>query len=434
MREIPILKKSLADESHGRLYLLYELFHSISSTLDTEKALNLIIDAAVRITGATCGSLILVDWEHQRLDIKVSRGFVKHIGNIKLKVGEGVTGWVAQNGRPLLVKDVTQEPRYVQLKADIKSELAVPLALDDKVIGVLNVDSTQLHAFDQEDVALLTLLAKQSAQVIRNGQVHKKMLALEEQVRRAERLATVGELAVGLAHEIRNPLTIVKMLFDSGIHFDERDRQVIRDEMSRMNRIITNLLDYSRCEDSHKEPCDLNLSLENALILLSHEFDKRKILISKALASGLPPVLADAVQLQQVILNLLINAIEASPEECRLSIRSSRRGDNHVAVTIEDSGCGMPQEIQKKLFVPFTTTKPKGLGLGLSIVKRIIDDHNGAIEIVSREEQGTSVKIVLAAWTNEAGERPVFSSDQSPRLKQRDDSREARDAEHTDRG
>jgi signal transduction protein with GAF and PtsI domain len=214
MSTISIPQQSTADESYSRLYLLYELFHSISSTLETEKALNLIIDAAVRITGATCGSLILVDWENQRLDIKVSRGFVKHIGNIKLKVGEGVTGWVAQNGLPLLVTDVTQEPRYVQLKTDIKSELAVPLALDDKVIGVLNVDSTRLHAFDQEDVELLTLLSKQSAQVIRNGQVHKKMLALEEQVRRAERLATVGELAVGLAHEIRNPLTIVKMLLN----------------------------------------------------------------------------------------------------------------------------------------------------------------------------------------------------------------------------
>src|SRR5262245_10767966 len=224
MNEIPISKKLFAAESHSRLYLLYELFHSISSTLDAEKALNLIIDAAVRITGATCGSLILVDWENQCLDIKVSRGFVKHIGNIKLKVGEGVTGWVAQHGRPLLVRDVTQEPRYVQLKADIKSELAVPLALEGKVIGILNVDRTRLCAFAQEDVELLTLLSKQSAQVIRNGQVHMKMLALEEQVRRAERLATVGELAVGLAHEIRNPLTIVKMLFESGIQFDERDR------------------------------------------------------------------------------------------------------------------------------------------------------------------------------------------------------------------
>jgi len=386
--------KAFAGESHSRLYLLYELFHSISSTLDTEKSLHLIIDATMKITDATSATLILVDWENQYLDIKVSRGFVKHIGNIKLKVGEGVTGWVAQHGRPLLVTDVTQEQRYVQLKEEIKSELAVPLILDEKVIGVLNVDSTRMHAFDEEDVELLTLLSKQSAQVIRNGQVHQKMLALEEQVRRAERLATVGELAVGLAHEIRNPLTIVKMLFESGSRFDARDREIIREEMSRMNRIVSNLLDYSRPLEARRERCDLNTSLENALILLSHEFTRAKITVVKNLAAELPSVLADSVQLQQVILNLLINALEACPEEGKISISSGVRGP-HIIIVIQDTGSGIPAEIQKKLFVPFTTTKPKGLGLGLSIVKRIIDEHEGTIEIESKLAQGTLVKIAF---------------------------------------
>lgn len=157
--------------SQDRYYLLYELFQSISSTLEPKEALNLIIDAAVRITGATSGSLILVDWEKQILNIEVSRGFVKHIGDIKLRVGEGITGWVAKTGQPVLVRDVSKDPRYVQVKEDIQSELAVPLRVDGKLIGVVNVDSVKLGAFGEEDLNLLTLLSKQSAQVIRNAQL-----------------------------------------------------------------------------------------------------------------------------------------------------------------------------------------------------------------------------------------------------------------------
>jgi len=108
--------------SQDRYYLLYELFQSISSTLEPKEALNLIIDAAVKITGATSGSLILVDWKKQILNIEVSRRFVKHIGDIKLRVGEGITGWVAKTGQPVLVRDVSKDPRYVQVKEDTFSQ------------------------------------------------------------------------------------------------------------------------------------------------------------------------------------------------------------------------------------------------------------------------------------------------------------------------
>ena len=202
----------------------------------------------------------------------------------------------------------------------------------------------------------------------------------------------MGELAVGIAHEIRNPLTIVKMIFESGGELTERDREVIGEEISRMNTIITHLLDYTRPKEAYREPCDINQSLEHSLLLLSHEFDKRHIRVGKNLTPGLPPVMADPVQLQQVFLNILLNATEAIDGKGKITIDSYPNGAD-VEVCIEDSGNGIPDRIQEQLFVPFTTTKRHGLGLGLSIVKRIIDAHQGTIDIRSVPEHGTTVVI-----------------------------------------
>lgn len=546
-----------------RHLLLYELFHSITSTLEPDKALDLIIDAAVKITGATNGSLILIDWDKKILNIEVSRGFSRRIENTKLKVGEGITGWVAENGRPLLVPDVSKDPRYVTVQAEIKSELAVPLIIEKDLIGVLNVDSTCEDAFTIEDLDLLTLLSKQSARVIQNGQLfetvlskaeelstlieinkavtstfsldkilrqivertaklmnskicsvfllsddeeflvleanhggsteyasnrqisinesplqdvvnhrhslqvpdirketsnqtaemakqegvrsmlsvplvvrdkvigviniytakryqfsddekrllktfadlsaiaienarlYEKMVRLEEQARRAARLTAAGELAVGIAHEIRNPLTIVKMIFDTETDLNERDREVIGEELTRMNKIISNLLDYTRPKESEQELCKIKRILENTLFLLSHDFDKKNIAVETLYGENIPKITADPVQLQQVFLNLLMNSGEAMPDGGKITIKTTQLDDANIEILLDDDGEGMPDEITENLFTPFKTTKQKGLGLGLSIVKRIIDDHQGRLEIKSTPGAGTSVRIQL---------------------------------------
>ena len=550
------------DRTMQRYRMLYELFHSITSTLEPQTALNLIIDAAVKITGATYGSLILIDWEHKLLNIEVSRGFMKSISNMKLAVGEGITGWVAEHGEPILVPDVSRDDRYVTILDAIRCELAVPMKLKGKTIGVLNVDSTRPNAFTDEDLDLLTLLSKQSVQVIENGRVHTKaqrkvdelsslininkailstldseeilrqvvqraailmdaalcsimlisedgeelvlkahhggsaeyaarppmllaespfeqviytrgtlkiedigshagqgfaniaqnehlksllsvpligrdrvigvlntyksqrhrftddqtmlmktfadlsaiaidnaqlyetMFTLEEQARHTERLTSVGELAVSIAHEIRNPLTIIKMLFESGENLNDRDREVISEELHRMNKIITNLLDFTRSKENARERCRVRKILRNALILLERDFEKKQISVTADLAEGLPKILADPVQVQQVFLNLLLNASEAMINGGKIHIQT-QLVNNFVEIVICDNGPGLPQSVRRNLFTPFTTTKPKGLGLGLSIVKRIIDSHGGEIRLISEVGYGTEFTIRL---------------------------------------
>lgn len=383
------------EPAQNRYFLLYELFQTISSTLDPQKALDLIIDAAVKITGANSGSLCLVDWQKGVLDIEVSRGFVQPLRDLKLKVGEGITGWVAETGKALLVGDTSKESRYVEVKQDIKSELAVPLTIDGKLIGVVNVDSVQLNAFDVQDLELLTLLSKQSALMIQNARLYEKMVMLEEQTRRAERLAAVGELAAGVAHEIRNPLTIIKMIFESGTALNTKDIEIIKEELERMGKIISHFLKFAKPSDPNRELCDVNDGLANVLLLLTHLLDAKQIVLHRRLETDLPKIHADPIQLRQVFLNVLMNSIEALPENGTIRVSSARVASGKIRIKIEDNGSGMPKEVKDKLFVPFTTTKPTGLGLGLSIVKRIIKGHHGKIRIESMENRGTTVEIDL---------------------------------------
>jgi signal transduction histidine kinase len=396
MKNLTVMnEKQVSAPSQNRYFLLYELFQTISSTLDHRKALDLIIDAAVRLTGANSGSLCLVDWSKGVLDIEVSRGFVQPLRDLKLKVGEGITGWVAKTGEALLVHDTSKDPRYVEVKQDIRSELAVPLTIDGKLIGVLNVDSVQVNAFNVEDLELLTLLSKQSALMIQNARLYEKMVMLEEQTRRAERMAAVGELAAGVAHEIRNPLTIIKMIFESGDALNEKDVEIIMEELERMRKNITHFLKFAKPSDPNREPCDVNEGLENVLFLLTRLLDEKQIVLQCAFDAKLPKIHADPIQLRQVFLNVLMNSIEALPENGVIRVNSMCHAGGWIRIQIEDNGIGMPLEVKDKLFAPFTTTKPTGLGLGLSIAKRIIKGHHGKIRIESVENRGTMVEIDL---------------------------------------
>jgi two-component system sensor histidine kinase AtoS len=217
----------------------------------------------------------------------------------------------------------------------------------------------------------------------------------EAQLIRSEKLAALGQLAAGIAHEIRNPLTSINILIHSIAESfpsetaHREDLKVVEEEIHRINEIIDQFLRFAKPALPLFEKTDVLPIFEDTLQLLRPQIERQQITVQKDFSS-LPSITIDKEQMKQVILNLLMNAIQAMPEGGRLKLSGRITGDHHwIQFSIKDSGIGVPPEDMHKLFDPFFSTKEGGIGLGLSIAHRIIDQHHGKIEVESTSGKGT---------------------------------------------
>ena len=250
--------------------------------------------------------------------------------------------------------------------------------------GLLGVrDERMLDAFAPEEVQLLAGLAAQAAISLENSRLYQE---LEER----DRLAALGEMAAGLAHEIRNPLGAIKasaqyLTEDSRDEHAEEFLQIIVEEVDRLNRVVGSFLDYARPASGNPAPTDVDLAVERTVQLVGPECQAAGVDLEVDLARDLPPVRIDVEQLRQVLLNLMRNALEAvaSQEERRVAVSTASFGDpvSEVLLQVEDTGGGIPPQVRPNLFVPFVTTKQKGTGLGLAISHRIVTAAGGRIEV-----------------------------------------------------
>jgi len=224
---------------------------------------------------------------------------------------------------------------------------------------------------------------------------------LQERVRRSERLASLGRLAAGVAHEIRNPLSSIRgfaQFFQNRFKGQEKEQEyaaVMVREVDRLNRVITELLDFARPKEPHRESHNLQEILEQTLKVLEPELARRNIGVEKKLDASLPRILADRDQLSQAFLNLMLNALESMEGEGKLRISLESEGASALTISIADTGKGIPPEDLERVFEPFFSTKRKGTGLGLAIVHQIVENHKGQIRVESREGEGTTFRITL---------------------------------------
>lgn len=237
----------------------------------------------------------------------------------------------------------------------------------------------------------------------------------EEELMRSEKLASLGQLAASVVHEVNNPLAgimvYVKLLLkkyrNGSIQMDSTEDQLIKmdRELDRTTRIIRNLLDFARQSEPSMKPIDINKVIEAALLLVENQINLENIGLEKNLASQLPVVQADFDKIQQVLISIILNALQAMPEGGNLTITTSAAKHvriNHsykdtVRIDIKDTGIGIPKENLSSLFNPFFTTKEKGkgVGLGLSVVHGIIGKHKGKIDVKSESSRGTTFSIYL---------------------------------------
>jgi signal transduction histidine kinase len=286
------------------------------------------------------------------------------------------------------------------------SELCLPLVTKQKLIGVINLGMKgKGEMYTHEDLELLETMSNQATVAIENAKLYEDLTRAKVQMQRADRLAALGTLTAGLAHEIRNPLVAIKtftQLLPTRFDDDEfRDHflKVTAGEVDRIASLVTELLDFARPSQPKLNSEDLNQVVEKMALLVDTESHKKNIKILKDLCAALPSVTLDKEQIKQVLLNILLNAVDATPENGTISVITRPLTKNgyldYVQVTIADTGKGIPAEDLEKVFTPFYTTKHTGSGLGLSISHQIVQEHQGTIEVESKQNVGTTFRINL---------------------------------------
>jgi signal transduction histidine kinase len=248
----------------------------------------------------------------------------------------------------------------------------------------------------------ISLIARRAESIIKARATEKERL--EEQLHQAERLAALGEMIAGVSHEIRNPLGIIRStaeLLNSRIENDRHRRlsSIIVEEASRLNDILTEFLDFARPKTPKAVPCRIEDIIERNLTAMEGQLQQSSIRVERSYEAGDYVMEADADLLYRAFVNLLANAVQAMPEGGTLRVRTALREHNgkppQIELGVRDSGPGIPEDLQKKIFNPFFTTREKGTGLGLAIVRSIIDSHGGEIEVRSGEGKGTHLIIRL---------------------------------------
>ena len=390
---------------HDRLEALFSISSEISSTLQLEEVLQRVVAHACRLMEARIASLLLVDKDMGLLRPAATYGASDaYLALPDREVTASLTGEVIKSGRPLYIADVREES-HSRLSELARQEgfctlLSVPLRTKTDIIGALNVYTTEVRHFDENDIRLLSLLANQSAIAIENARLHADEMEARERLRQSERFAALGKISAGLAHELRNPLNTVSMLMYAMIKEIPpdgafgADLRVVQGELRRMSLLIEQFLEFARPRPPHFQRDRLDEIMEETLLLIGPEARTRGVVIHKEWEKPLPPVWVDGAQIKQVFLNLLLNALQAMPRGGGLTVRLHVSGGS-LLTSIADEGEGIPPEVRANLFEPFFTTKAGGTGLGLSISQRIVEGHNGRLRLFSQPTVGTTAIVRL---------------------------------------
>jgi signal transduction histidine kinase len=288
--------------------------------------------------------------------------------------------------------------------AALRSVLATPMLCEGEVLGVLAIFTDRVHRFDNDEKRLCLALASMGSVALQNARLYARVFQSEDVLRKNERLTTLGLLAAEIAHEIRNPLTVLKLLHGGlGADFpagDPRhtDMRVIGEKLDQLEAIVTRVLNFGKAPSSLHSRWELADIVEDTLVLVRLKLAQSKV--SVRFEPPARPLFVDANkgQIQQVLLNLLINATHAMPEggTITLSITTEDRPGSHLAlVDISDTGTGVAEAIQGQIFDSFLSGRPDGTGLGLAIAKRILLSHHGDIELRHTSPAGTTMRITL---------------------------------------
>ena len=425
----------LREEAEGRarnLGLIHEVVQQVIGLTEPREVAEITAELLARYFAYELAAVFIAD-ENGKLTISgfggASLSVVKRaMKSFEYPVISGITGHVFATGESVVVNDVLLDDRYRSIKGwQAGSEMCVAIRDGTKILGILDVESSSRNAFTHNDFMALESLAGILASVITSADQYQRLQVTIDQLRsmqvelnermeaqrsaenrliQAAKLAAVGEMAAGIAHELNNPLTSVMGFAELALEDipetsdTRKDLEMVVRESVRARDVVRRLLDFARQSESTRSRASLNEVVEDVIALSRHLIHTSGVELILDLEENLPWVTMDANQIKQVLLNLVHNALQAMPDGGEMEIltqSTSLEGRTGALVSVRDTGVGITQLNQSRIFEPFFTTKGDqgGTGLGLSVTYGIVTDHGGQIDVESQPGKGSIFKVWL---------------------------------------
>ncbi|MCE9647590.1 MAG: GAF domain-containing protein [Chloroflexi bacterium] len=425
----------LREEAEGRarsLGLIHEVVQQVIGLNDKREVAAITADLVAQYFKYELAAILLLDDENkftiQGIGGTHAETVKKALADEEFVVEVGVTGRVSRSGESYLINDTSREKLYQPLRGwDARSEICVAMKDGGSILGIIDVESREQNAFTHDDLIAMESLAGILAAVISNANQYQKLQVSIRQLRATEielnarmeaqrsaenrliqaaKLAAVGEMAAGVAHELNNPLTtvtgfseiVLEELPRDSIH--REDLEMVLREAKRASQVVRRLLDFSRQGERIRASSDLNEVVTDVIALTRHLIQTNDVRLTLELDGEMPWVSIDTNQIKQVLLNLIHNALQAMIHGGELHVitqKAVRDNREWALMIVKDSGIGIPVEDQNRIFEPFFTTKGNrgGTGLGLSVTYGIVTDHGGTIEVKSEPEEGSTFSVWL---------------------------------------
>ncbi|MFL2847556.1 MAG: GAF domain-containing protein [Coraliomargaritaceae bacterium] len=281
------------------------------------------------------------------------------------------------------------------------SMLITPIIFQNQVVGVLNSYTQEMHRFSDDEKRIALALADLGAMTLENARLYEKTFTSEEILRKNEKLTTLGLLSAEIAHEIRNPLTVIKLLFQTlDLQFDptdprSKDAELIAERIDHLETIVERVLGFSHRNHNTKSQNCLSTLVEESLQLVRLKLNQLKIKVSFEKPDSELPIEVNKGQIQQVILNLIFNASQAISKAGGSIHIKAFQDEQFAYFNIQDNGHGIPESIKDRIFESFLTNRSEGTGLGLSIAKGILASHRGSISLIKSDPEGTIFEFAL---------------------------------------
>jgi signal transduction histidine kinase len=321
-----------------------------------------------------------------------------------LRPSDSILGTSLRGFRQVQTRDLlrTEEHHFVSLIREEKlhSMLVTPVVYEEDAIGVLSLYVDRPHRFNDDEKLIARALADLGAIAVQNTRLYGRVFDSEESLRKSERLTTLGTLAAEIAHEIRNPLMVISLLFDSLDLEHAQDEQknkdlsVIREKLDHLEQIAGRILDFGKSREAFRKTFSLHEIIQDAAVLVRLKLEQSQVTLQINENDQNILVYVDKGQIQQVLLNLMLNALVVMENGGEIILELGRVGDR-AQVFVKDTGSGIPFDLQERIFDSFLTGSTDGTGLGLSISKRILRAHDGDLELVESGQNGTTFRISL---------------------------------------